>query len=638
MVSVSVFLAGTHEAGALAGPRRLLEGITVSLSPGDRIGILGPNGAGKSTLLRLLSGTQEPDSGSVTYAPEVSFASLSQQQRLDPALTVKQAVHGNIPDYQWASKPHLRQIDEGILPDIDLETKCGELSGGQERRVALARTLGKDALILALDEPTNHLDVEGVAWLADYLNNRVGSANGALVVVTHDRWFLDAVCNRIWEVVPGVDPGYGREQIPGHVEEYEGSYAAYVLARMERARQAQVAEEKRQNQLRKELAWLRRGAPARTSKPKFRIDAAEALISDVPPLRDSVELVRLASARLGKRVIELEDVSFSYPGSKRKILNQVTWRLNPGQRVGVIGVNGAGKSTLLGIMSGELTPTAGKVKRGKTVQLATLEQIPQIRGMNPDLRVVEAISQIKERIQWGEQEITAAKLVEKLGFSKERAWTRVSDLSGGEMRRLQIASQLLAEPNVLILDEPTNDLDTDTLAQLEDLLDSFPGTLVVVSHDRYLLQRVTDSQVALLADGTLAALPGGVEEYLQLRATAQKTAGAGKGTNANKTSVEDNATTNKPPQKSGAEIYRARKELSATEKKLDKLQQQLQQLDHELSEGAADTSPGGLAHLQKLNQRRGQLVSEAEELEEAWLRLSETLEKAGGVPGAPAGS
>lgn len=626
MVSVSVFLAGTHEAGALAGPRRLLEGITVSLSPGDRIGILGPNGAGKSTLLRLLSGTQEPDSGSVTYAPEVSFASLSQQQRLDPALTVKQAVHGNIPDYQWASKPHLRQIDEGILPDIDLETKCGELSGGQERRVALARTLGKDAPILALDEPTNHLDVEGVAWLADYLNNRVGSANGALVVVTHDRWFLDAVCNRIWEVVPGVDPGYGREQIPGHVEEYEGSYAAYVLARMERARQAQVAEEKRQNQLRKELAWLRRGAPARTSKPKFRIDAAEALISDVPPLRDSVELVRLASARLGKRVIELEDVSFSYPGSKRKILNQVTWRLNPGGRVGVIGVNGAGKSTLLGIMSGELTPSAGKVKRGKTVQLATLEQTPEIPGMNPDLRVVEAISQIKERIQWGEQEITAAKLVEKLGFSKERAWTRVSDLSGGEMRRLQIASQLLAEPNVLILDEPTNDLDTDTLAQLEDLLDSFPGTLVVVSHDRYLLQRVTDSQVALLADGTLAALPGGVEQYLQLRATAQKTAGAGKGTNANKTSGEDSEATNKQAQKSGAEIYRARKELLATEKKLDKLQQQLKRLDHELSEGAADTSPEGLAHLQKLNQRRGQLVSEAEELEEAWLRLSETLE------------
>ena len=626
MVSVSVFLAGTHEAGALAGSRRLLEGITVSLSPGDRIGILGPNGAGKSTLLRLLSGTQEPDSGSVTYAPEASFASLSQQQRLDPALTVKQAVHGNIADYQWASKPHLRQIDEGILSDIDLATKCGELSGGQERRVALARTLGKDASILALDEPTNHLDVEGVAWLARYLNNRFNSGNGALVVITHDRWFLDAVCNRIWEVVPGVDPGYGREQIPGHVEEYEGSYAAYVLARMERARQAQVAEEKRQNQLRKELAWLRRGAPARTSKPKFRIEAAEALISDVPPLRDSVELMRLASARLGKRVIELENVSFSYPGSKRKILNQVTWRLNPGGRVGVIGVNGAGKSTLLRIMSGELTPSAGKVKRGKTVQLATLEQTPEIHGMNPDLRVVEVISQIKERIQWGEREITAAKLVEKLGFSKERAWTRVSDLSGGEMRRLQIASQLLAEPNVLILDEPTNDLDTDTLAQLEDLLDSFPGTLVVVSHDRYLLQRVTDSQVALLADGTLVALPGGVEQYLQLRATAQKTAGAGKGTSANKTSGEDSATTNKQPQKSGAEIYRARKELSATEKKLDKLQQQLKQLDNQLTEGAADTSPEGLAHLQKLNQRRGQLVSEAEELEEAWLRLSESLE------------
>ena len=623
---MSIFLAGTHEAGALAGPRRLLSGITVSLAPCDRIGILGPNGAGKSTLLRLLSGTQEPDSGSVTQAPGVSFACLSQQQTLDPTLSVKEEVHGKIPDYQWASKPHLREIDKGLLPDIDLSTKCAELSGGQARRVALARTLGKDAPILALDEPTNHLDVEGVAWLARYLNNRFSSGNGALIVITHDRWFLDAVCNRIWEVVPGVDPGYGREQIPGHVEEYEGSYAAYILARMERARQAQVAEEKRQNQLRKELAWLRRGAPARTSKPKFRIDAAEALISDVPPLRDNVELVRLASARLGKRVIELEDVSFSYPGSKRKILNQVTWRLNPGQLVGIIGVNGAGKSTLLRIMSGKLTPTAGKVKRGKTVQLATLEQTPQIRGMNPDLRVVEAISQIKERIQWGEQEITAAKLVEKLGFSKERAWTRVSDLSGGEMRRLQIASQLLAEPNVLILDEPTNDLDTDTLAQLEDLLDSFPGTLVVVSHDRYLLQRVTDSQVALLADGTLAALPGGVEQYLELRASGEIVAGSDQESAADKTTGEDSAKSRKPAQKSGAEIYRARKLLSATEKKLDKLHQQLKQVDQELSEGAADTSPKGLEHLQKLNQRRAQLVSEEAELEENWLRLSETLE------------
>lgn len=623
---MSTFLAGTHEAGALAGPRRLLSGITVSLAPCDRIGILGPNGAGKSTLLRLLSGTQEPDSGSVTFAPGVSFACLSQQQTLDPALSVKEEVHGNIPDYQWASKPHLRQIDEGLLPDIDLSTKCAELSGGQERRVALARTLGKDALILALDEPTNHLDVEGVAWLARYLNNRFSSGNGALVVITHDRWFLDAVCNRIWEVVPGVDPGFGREQIPGHMEEYEGSYAAYVLARMERARQAQVAEEKRQNQLRKELAWLRRGAPARTSKPKFRIDAAEALISDVPPLRDSVELVRLASARLGKRVIELEEVSFSYPGSRRKILNRVTWRLNPGQRVGIIGVNGAGKSTLLGIMSGKLTPAQGKVKRGKTVQLATLEQTPQIRGMNPDLRVVEAISQIKERIQWGEREITAAKLVEKLGFSKERAWTRVSDLSGGEMRRLQIASQLLAEPNVLILDEPTNDLDTDTLAQLEDLLDSFPGTLVVVSHDRYLLQRVTDSQVALLADGTLAALPGGVEQYLQLRAAGEISAGSDRGDTADKTTGEGSGKTGKQAQKSGAEIYRARKLLSATEKKLEKLQGQLKQVDQELSEGAADTSPEGWEHLQRLNQRRAQLVSDEEELEENWLRLSETLE------------
>lgn len=624
---MKTFLAGTKDVSALAGPRRLLAGVTLSLFPADRIGILGPNGAGKSTLLRLLSGAQQPDSGSVTYAPGISFAAMSQQETLNPALSVKQAVHTNIPDYQWASQPHLRAIDQGLLPDVDMTASCGQLSGGQARRVMLARTLGQDAQILALDEPTNHLDVEGVAWLAKYLNNRFSSGKGALVVITHDRWFLDAVCNRIWEVVPGADSGNGRPQIPGHIEEYDGSYAAYVLARMERARQAEVAEGKRQNQLRKELAWLRRGAPARTSKPKFRIEAAEDLISDVPPLRDSVELVRLASARLGKRVIELEDVSFSYPESARNILNQVTWRLNPGQRVGVIGVNGAGKSTLLKIMSGELTPTSGKIKRGKTVQLATLAQSPQIGQMNPDLRVVEAISQIKERIIWGEKEITATKLVEKLGFSKERAWTRVSELSGGEMRRLQIAAQLLAEPNVLILDEPTNDLDTDTLAKLEDLLDSFPGTLIVVSHDRYLLQRVTDSQVALLADGTLAALPGGVEQYLQMRAARQSDGAATKGEGEQKKSEgEGDLASSETPKKSGAEIYRTRKELSAIEKQLDKVQTQLAALDEQLSEGAADSSPQGLLHLQELNKRRTQLVASEEELEENWLRLSEILD------------
>lgn len=516
-----MFLAGTQQLGVMAGARHLLAEVTVSLTDGDRVGILGPNGAGKSTLLKLLAGLQEPDQGTITVTRGVSFASLSQSDDFPAGITIKQAVHGNKADFQWASQPLLRQIDQGLLGDLDLNTPVASLSGGQRRRVALAATLGKDAPILALDEPTNHLDLEAVDWLASYLNQRFAKPGGALVVITHDRWFLDAVCNSIWEVVPGVDPGRGRAQIPGRVEIYQGGYGAYILARTERAAQAAQAEAKRQNLLRKELAWLQRGAPARTSKPRFRVEAAQALIANTPPPRDQVELVKMASARLGKRVIELEQVSFSYPDNPRLILNQVTWRLAPGERVGVIGINGAGKSTLLKILTGKLAPLSGRVKTGKTVVAATLDQHPEVLVGREDDRVVEAVSRIKERIQVGDKEITAAQLVERLGFTKERAWTALRELSGGEKRRLQLVCQLLAEPNVLLLDEPTNDLDTDTLAQLEDLLDSFCGTMVVVSHDRYLLQRVTDHQVALLPDGTLRFLPGGVEQYLDLRASGQ---------------------------------------------------------------------------------------------------------------------
>ena len=515
-------LLGADAISLTVDTRTLLDAVSLGVDAGMRVGVVGPNGAGKSTVLRLLAKRFEPDAGRVTYAGGVRVGLLDQRDELPAGTRVRDLVHGDDAVHTWAGDAAVRAVHTGLLGDVDLDTDVAHLSGGQRRRVALAALLVADHDVLLLDEPTNHLDVEGVAWLAEHLVARFGgrTARGALVVVTHDRWFLDAVCTRMWEVTGAVPGGPG-----GAVLGYEGGYAAYVLARAERERQAAVTSQRRDNLLRKELAWLRRGAPARTSKPRFRLDAAAELIADEPPPRDPLELTRLATARQGKDVLDLEGVTVTFPtptGGERTLLDDVTWRLGPGDRYGLVGVNGAGKTTLLRLLEGSLVPGAGRVKRGKTAVVATLTQDVGELDELADLRVVEVVERERRTVSVGGKELTASQLVERLGFTKERARTVVRDLSGGERRRLQLLRLLVGEPNVLLLDEPTNDLDTDTLAALEDLLDGWPGTLVVVSHDRYLLERVCDRQVALLGDGALRDLPGGVEQYLDLRRAAQE--------------------------------------------------------------------------------------------------------------------
>ncbi|WP_129339888.1 ABC-F family ATP-binding cassette domain-containing protein [Cellulomonas endophytica] len=603
-------LLGADRVSLTLGTRTLLDGVSLGVDAGARIGVVGPNGAGKSTLLRVLTGRQEPDAGRVTRAGGTRVALLDQRDDLTPGRTVLEVVHGGADEHTWASDAAVRAVHDGLLPDVDLGADVSTLSGGQRRRVALAALLVGDDEVLVLDEPTNHLDVEGVAWLARHLVER-GGRGGALVVVTHDRWFLDAVCTRTWEVHDGV------------VDPYEGGYAAYVLARTERARSGRVAEEKRQNVLRKELAWLRRGAPARTSKPKFRLDAAAALIADEPPPRDPLELARTATARLGKDVLDVEDLTLAVgEGDERRVLlDDVTWRLGPGDRIGVVGVNGAGKTTLLGLLSGRVAPTAGRVKRGKTVVAAELRQDVEDLDVLGRLTVVEAVERERGHLVVGGKEVTAAQLVERLGFPRERARTPVRDLSGGERRRLQLLRLLVGEPNVLLLDEPTNDLDTDTLAALEDLLDGWPGTLVVVSHDRYLLERVCDRQVALLGDGSVRDLPGGVEQYLALREAAVATGGtAPRG--AAVPAVEPAAPgTSAPaaPEPSAAEVRAARKELARVERRLDRVAQEEAALHEEMAARATDH-----AAVLDLDGRLRALSAEREALEEQWLEASET--------------
>ncbi len=624
-------LLGAEGLRASAGARVLLDGVSLGLDDGAAIGVVGRNGSGKSTLLRLLTGRQAPDGGRVTRAGGTRVAMLDQADDLAPGRTVLDAIHGAVAHHEWAADAGIREIHDGLLADVDLAADVDTLSGGQRRRVALAAVLTTPAEVLVLDEPTNHLDVEGVDWLARHLRARFGGGRGALVVVTHDRWFLDAVCTRIWEVVE--DP------VGGRVEAYDGGYAAYVLARAERVRTAAVAADRRANLLRKELAWLRRGAPARTSKPRFRLDAAASLIADEPPPRDPLELTRLATARLGKVVIDLEDVSLSFPlpdGGRREILRGVTWRLAPGARIGVVGVNGAGKTSVLRLLDGTLAPTAGRVVRGKTVQVAALSQDVRELDAIAGERVVEAVESVRARVSVRDKELTAAQLVERLGFTRERAWTPVGESSGGERRRLQLLRLLVGEPNVLLLDEPTNDLDTDTLAAVEDLLDGWPGTLVVVSHDRYLLERVTDSQVALLGDGAIRDLPGGVEQYLDMRRAMAEPrrsgAGAGGGASARTTTASPGAASpgavspgaaspGAPGVAAGpsaAVVRAARKEVARIERQLERLHAAEEALHADLAANATDHEA-----VMALAARLREVEAEKAGLEEAWLEAAE---------------
>ncbi|MER6993002.1 ABC-F family ATP-binding cassette domain-containing protein [Saccharopolyspora hirsuta] len=577
------------------GVRPLLDGVSLGVSAGERIGVVGLNGGGKTTLLEVLAGLAEPDDGRVSQSRDLRMAVVTQRTELPEDATVRNAVldpHGFTAEHEWAADAKVRSVLSGLgMTKLGLDTPVKDFSGGERRRVALAAALVRDIDLLVLDEPTNHLDVEGVRWLADHLLER----KCALVVVTHDRWFLDTVCNRTWEVVDG------------RVEQYEGGYADWIFARAERARIAQAAEEKRQNLARKELAWLQRGAKARTSKPRYRVEAAEALISDVPEPRDSAELVAFAKRRLGKTVLELEDVDLRV--ADRTLLDGVTWRIGPGDRLGLVGVNGSGKTTLLKLLAGEREPDAGKRIEGKTVRLAHLTQ--ELHDLPGHWRVREAIENVAERVTLGKYELSASQLGERFGFGKGRQWTPVEDLSGGERRRLQLARLLMAEPNVLVLDEPTNDLDIDTLQQLEDLLDGWPGTLVVVSHDRYLVERVCDSVYALFGDGRLTHLPGGIDEYLERRESLL----------AAETSVGKQATdAAKPRGLSGAEEHAARKELARCERQLDKLAEREQKLHEKLAEAA--TEPERLA---ELNSELRALHQEKDDVEARWMELADQL-------------
>ncbi|WP_251450467.1 ABC-F family ATP-binding cassette domain-containing protein [Microbacterium sp. Marseille-Q6648] len=595
------------EALHLEFPTRVVfEGVSLGVDEGDRIGIVGRNGDGKSSLMAMLAGRREPDSGRVTVRGGVRVGVLDQADVLDDSLTIAQTVVGDRPEHEWAGDARTRDVIAGLLSDIPWDSPVRDLSGGQRRRVALAALLSGDHDVLFLDEPTNHLDVEAIAWLADHVKRRWSPGAGALLIVTHDRWFLDEVCTRTWEVHDRI------------VEPFDGGYAAYILQRVERDRQSAAIEARRQNLARKELAWLRRGAPARTSKPKFRIDAANALIEDVPEIRDAVTLRSLAVSRLGKDVVDLLDASVSYPDPleperTRKVLSDVEWRIAPGERTGILGVNGAGKSTLLGLVSGEVEPTGGRVKRGKTVKVATLSQrLDELEDHLQDpVRVV--IEGLRTTYSFGSgsktQELSPGQLLERMGFSSAQLSTPVKDLSGGQKRRLQLLLILLEQPNVLILDEPTNDLDTDMLAAMEDLLDTWPGTLLVVSHDRYFLERVTDQQYAILG-GHLRHLPGGVDEYLRLRSRQQA-----------EESAPTAAAGSAPAGLGGAELRTAQKELSALERRLEKLEKQIAAARTAL----ADHDQADYVGLGAEMARIGALESERDDVEAAWFALTERM-------------
>ncbi|WP_295817509.1 ABC-F family ATP-binding cassette domain-containing protein [uncultured Microbacterium sp.] len=575
--------------------------VSLGVDEGDRIGIVGRNGDGKSSLMAMLAGRLAPDAGRVTVRGGVRVGVLDQGDTLDDTLTIAQSVVGDRAEHDWAGDAGVRDVIAGLVGDLDWDGPVAGLSGGQRRRVALAHLLVGDWDVLALDEPTNHLDVEAVAWLAAHLKRRWSASQGALLVVTHDRWFLDEVCTKTWEVHDRI------------VEPFEGGYAAYVLQRVERDRQSAVIEQRRQNLARKELAWLRRGAPARTSKPRFRIEAANELIADVPEIRDKVQLQSLAVSRLGKDVVDLLDAGVTY--GDRQVLQDVEWRIAPGERTGILGVNGAGKSTLLGLIAGTVEPTHGRVKRGKTVKVATLTQrMDELdQYLDDPVRVVISGLRTSYTIGTGSKaaELTPGQLLERMGFSSAQLSTPVKDLSGGQQRRLQLLLILLDQPNVLILDEPTNDLDTDMLAAIEDLLDSWAGTLLVVSHDRYFLERVTDQQYAVMS-GRLRHLPGGIDEYLRLRAAQRDQPAA---------PVAATSEGDSGPALAGADLRAAQKELAAAERRIQKLTAQVDAARTAL----ADHDQSDYAGLGEKMRAIGELETEIAALEERWFELSELI-------------
>ena len=595
-----VSLERVHKA---YGVRPLLSDVSLGVGEGDRVGVVGRNGDGKTTLLRVLAGLEPADDGRVTRNRGLRLGYLTQGDDLDPAATVREAVLEGRAEHEWAADAATREVVEVLLAGVPLDRTVGGLSGGERRRCSLARLLLGDHDLVVLDEPTNHLDVEAVAWLARHLNESPSRRTSALVVVTHDRWFLDEVCTATWEVHDGV------------VDVYEGGYAAFVLAKAERQRQAAAAESRRQNLVRKELAWLRRGAPARTSKPKFRMDAAYALIEDEPPPRDRLELQKFATQRLGKDVVDVEDVDLVR--GERSLLSHATWRLGPGDRVGLVGVNGAGKTSVLRLVAGELEPTHGRVKRGRTVALEHLTQ--GLDDLDPAERVLDAVEKVQRVTRVAGGEVTASSMLERFGFTGDRLTARIGDLSGGERRRFQMLRLLLSEPNVLLLDEPTNDLDIETLTVLEDFLDRWPGTLVVVSHDRYFLERVTDSTWALLGDGQVSMLPRGVEEYLERREADLRAHAAAEASRAASDVAAGSAGASPAP--SAAAQREARKTLARIDKQLARLAEQERALHDELVEHAADYEK-----LAVVDVRLRELTAQKDALEEEWLTAAELLD------------
>ena len=607
------FLLGCEKARVEFPTKTVFEDVSLGLDEGDRIGVVGKNGDGKSTLLSLLAGVIEPDEGRVIRTRGVRVGVLGQADALSDDDTVEHAVVGDTPEYEWAGDARVRDIISGLAADIPWQGRVGDLSGGQRRRVDLARLLIGDWDVLMLDEPTNHLDMRAITWLAHHLKARWKHGTGALLVVTHDRWFLDEVCLSMWEVHDRtIDP-------------FEGGFSAYIQQRVERDRQAQVAEQRRQNQLRRELAWLARGAQARSTKPKFRIDAARELIADVPPLRNTLELKRMAVARLGKQVVDLTDVSVRLGG--KTVLDDVSWIIGPGDRFGIVGENGAGKTTLLRVIEGALAPSAGRVKIGKTVKFAVLSQhLDNLVKLESD-RVREVIGRYTRRVMLDGKEATPAQLLERLGFTRDDLNEPVCDLSGGQNRRLALMLILLDEPNVLILDEPGNDLDTDMLAQVEDLLDGWPGTLLLVTHDRYLMERVTDNQYALI-NGKIRHLPRGVDEYLELVGRTTDERGGVVASSSGKASASKQPSTSAGEQAAGAasklsggEIRAFRKSMASAERKMDTLHGKIEGIHQAMTE----VDPSDYVKLGDMQKEIREIEAQIEALEEEWMEAAEAL-------------